>query len=302
MWTVGNDSVKVWDTTTWTWDLKLIFPDDSQIGPTAISADYRYLARGLEFATYLWDLDTSKLEAIIPSDSPSALAFSPDTRLLATATGIQWVNLWDMNSLPSEVNLSSSESHINGVSLSPNRQWAAWHKTQGGPILWNTTTGTQTHDLADEYSSRTSRVAFSPSSLVLATASDDSRVRLWSVERGNLLQAFELQLLDETAIDDFVWDASGLYVTYDDDSTETFNVDVGIDGGAGDVPEPQIEIVHKWVIDKGTRERLVLLPLNCQPLWEKGWKAQGRAVAVATQGSGILFMDFGIEELDTDSA
>ncbi|PLB43320.1 hypothetical protein P170DRAFT_369815 [Aspergillus steynii IBT 23096] len=286
LWTVGDGNVKVWDTETWEWDLKMTL--DPGAGLATISSDHRYLATHKGTVICVWNMITGKLEGSFQANYTTFMVFSPNNRVLATGTRFGHVRLWDMDSGGFETNISTDRPPIFIVALSPNKQWAASCSWERNPTFYNATTGRQIHRPPGQ-SANIVHMIFSPNSQILATASWDNTVKLWSTESGDLLQTLEGNSGGSRSRCKIGFAENCLHVTLDGGQPRIFNVNAGIETG---VPEPQIGIEDSWVSDKCTGRRLICLPSDCQPGIPRAWAAQDKMVVIGTRDGTLLFMEF----------
>jgi WD40 repeat protein len=118
------------------------------------------------------------------------VAFSPDGKLLASASWDMTVKLWNAGSGAALQTLESHSSSVNAVAFSPDGKLLASASRDMTVKLWDADSGTALQTL-EGHSDLVSAVAFSPDGKLLASGSRDKTVKLWDAGSGAALQTLE---------------------------------------------------------------------------------------------------------------
>jgi len=140
----------------------------------------------------------------------NAVAFSPDSKLLASGSAHAAVGLWRVEDSELLHGLVWHAGSVNTVAFSPDGKLLASGSEDRTVRLWRVEDGAPLGVL-EEHKNRVNAVAFSPDGKLLASGSggrirNDDTVRLWRVEDGELVHTLEVH---PTSINTVAFSADG---------------------------------------------------------------------------------------------
>ena len=152
-------------------------------------------------------------------------AFSPDGKILATASDDHSVRLWNAATGTTAGVLQGHAAEVNALAFSPDGKRVATGSNDRTARLWSAETGAQLAVMAGHERSVLC-VAFSTDGRRVATASDDNTVRLWDAASGmtvGTLSGHE----DAVRMAQFSTDGTQLLTASDDGTARLWDVETG---------------------------------------------------------------------------
>ncbi len=129
---------------------------------------------------WIFDRD-GRLLHVLPQKGIKDVAFSPDGRLVATASADGRAIVWKARSGKRVRVVLDSKSGVNAVAFSPDGKLLATGGQDSGVRIWTLATGARTYFLFG-HTNPVTAVAWSPDGRVVASASLDRNVLLWRVQ------------------------------------------------------------------------------------------------------------------------
>jgi WD40 repeat protein len=108
------------------------------------------------------------------------VSYSPDGKILASASQDTKVKLWDVGTGKELKTLNGHQDGVNGVSYSPDGKILASASRDKTVKLWNVETGKKIKIL-NGHQHWVNSVSYSPDGKTLASASKDKTVKLWKI-------------------------------------------------------------------------------------------------------------------------
>lgn len=207
--------------------------------------------------------DLSKSLLTQPFGSIFAVAFSPDSQLVATGDSNNVVSLWQVSDGQSEAILSGHRAWVRAIAWSPNGQQLASGAEDHSIRLWERETG-KCCGILEGHQGTVRTVAWHPNLPLLASGGDDWEIRLWNMRTQmccKLIQGHQNWVMS------VAWSPDGQILA-----------SASLD-----------QTVRLW--DVGSGECLQILSGHTSGIWSIGWSPDDEKLATGSEDKTVKIWD-----------
>lgn len=172
---------------------QFLYSHAAAVWGVAVASNGHTIASGsLDGTVRIWNTVLGKSLRELPGhDDPNgAIAFCPDTSILAVAGKDRHLALWDVVTGETIDRGIGHDDRIKTVVFSPDGRWVITGSIDGIIKCWDWRTG-ECQRTYSEHRGIVFCLAVSPDGKLLASGSDDRLVRLWNLATGELLHTFQ---------------------------------------------------------------------------------------------------------------
>jgi WD40 repeat protein/serine/threonine protein kinase len=155
----------------------------------ATSPDGQRIVSAIGHQIALVEASTGRQVAILSGkETPAAMVFSPDSRLLATGGNESRVYLWEAATGEQRAALPAQTGMVRAVAFSPDSKTIAYAGDDHAIHFWDL--DGREKGLLSGHRGAVMGLAFSPDGRTLASVSDDGTCRLWQLSTGSEMLSF----------------------------------------------------------------------------------------------------------------
>ncbi|MBD2312407.1 protein kinase [Desertifilum sp. FACHB-1129] len=153
-----------------------------KVRSVAVSPDGEYLASSAGKQVKLWDFSggTEVFTLSGHLKDVNAIAWSPDGKMLATASADGTIKLWDMSSYQEFCTLQSHQKEVSAIAWGTDAEWLVSGSLDQTIKLWHIPTQQMRHTLVGHTGGVLS-VAFCTDGQTLVSGSVDRTIKLWDI-------------------------------------------------------------------------------------------------------------------------
>jgi WD40 repeat protein len=202
-----DQTVSLWDLKTGKRDFTF-FGQAKEVFAVAISPQGKKLvAGGFDNKITSWQVDSKALlrPFFYPNSTYShlgfisCLTFSPDRKILASASGDKTIRLWGGYTGELKRTLNAHSDTVWSITISPDGQTLVSGSADKTIRVWSLSSYKQPQIITG-HSNWVTSVAISPDGKILASGSADGTVKIWNIKTGKLLKTLDKQLKGIVAI------------------------------------------------------------------------------------------------------
>jgi len=196
-----DKTVSLWNLKTGKHDFSF-FGQAKEVFAVAVSLQGKMLvAGGFDNKITSWQVDSKALlpPFFYPNSTYShlgfisCLTFSPDQRILASASGDKTIRLWGAYTRELKRTLNGHSDTVWSVAISPDGQTLVSGSADKTILVWSLS-GYQQPQILTGHSNWVTSVAISPDGKILASGSADGTVKLWNINTGEFLKTLDQKL------------------------------------------------------------------------------------------------------------
>ena len=177
--TSGDDNIRIWDQIS----SKEIKNIKSKADAVIISHNGKYLATASNNSVTIWKISTGQIVSgpFRHKNWIESMNFSPDDKMIVTASADSTARIWDINSSASSTSLKHSH-WVAYAEFSPNSKYVVTASYDRTACIWDVKDNSLKSKLF--HSGYVVSAKFSPDGKYIVTASHDNTAQVWNIETG----------------------------------------------------------------------------------------------------------------------